>query len=261
VMRVWSSVPEWRDRRRALNGSRLGFVPTMGALHRGHASLVERCRQENEIVVVSIFVNPSQFNDPKDLERYPRPLDRDLALLRDLGVDEVFTPTAPELYPDGYRFQVVAESFTNLMEGTHRPGYLQGVMTVVLKLLNIVQADRAYFGEKDYQQFRVLDAMVKDFFIPTALVACPTVRQSSGLAESSRNALLPPGARDQAAWLYRALSTASNTSEAKQILESHGFAVEYLEEHWGRRFVAAMLDGVRLIDNVKIEDIVDAPLP
>lgn len=260
-MQVWTSVAGWRDRRRALNGRSLGFVPTMGALHRGHASLVERCRQENEIAVVSVFVNPSQFNDPKDLERYPRPMDHDLALLKDLGVDEVFAPAAPELYPDGYVFQVVAGSLTNVMEGTHRPGYLQGVMTVVLKLLNLVQADRAYFGEKDYQQFKVLDAMVKDLFIPTEMIACPTVRQSSGLAESSRNALLSPDAREQAAWLYRSLSTAANSSEAKEMMESHGFAVEYVEEHWGRRFVAAVLDGVRLIDNVKVGDSADAPLP
>src|SRR5688572_11893793 len=158
-MRVWQSVPEWIERRRALEGRSIGFVPTMGALHRGHASLVERCRRENDIVVVSIFVNPSQFNDPRDLERYPRTLEADLALLEALKVDEVFMPSAADLYPDGYLFRVTAERLTGEMEGVYRPGFFEGVMTVVLKLLNLVRADRAYFGEKDYQQLQIIRQM------------------------------------------------------------------------------------------------------
>src|SRR6266849_2711966 len=161
----------------------------MGALHRGHASLVERCRGENEIVVVSIFVNPSQFNDPKDLDRYPRTLDKDLELLESLGTDEVIIPGASDLYPNGCRFRV-EPSGVQMMEGVHRPGFLQGVATVVLKLLNLVRADRAYFGEKDYQQLQVVTEMAAEFFIPTEIIPCPTVREDSGLAESSRNMLL-----------------------------------------------------------------------
>src|SRR6476469_6376165 len=134
MIRVWTSVEDWRKRRAALEGRSIGFVPTMGALHRGHASLVERCRAENEIVVVSIFVNPSQFNDPNDLDRYPRTFDQDLELLESLGADEVITPRASELYPNGYRFRVESDSSAEVMEGAHRPGFLQGVMTVVLKL-------------------------------------------------------------------------------------------------------------------------------
>src|ERR1700688_5003455 len=162
-MRTSTSVAQWMARRRAITASRIGFVAPMGALHRGHASLVERCRRENEVVVVSIFVNPSQFNDPKDLERYPRTLDQDLAILKGLGTDEVLIPAASELYPHGYRFRIEAENMTGVMEGAHRPGFLQGVMTVVMKLLNLVRADRAYFGEKDYQQLKIITDMVEDF--------------------------------------------------------------------------------------------------
>jgi pantoate--beta-alanine ligase len=252
MMRVSKSITEWDQRRSALSGRSIGFVPTMGALHRGHASLVERCRAENEIVVVSIFVNPSQFNDPKDLERYPRTLDNDLALLASLGTDEVFMPGASDMYPHGYRFRMEADGTTKVMEGVHRPGFLQGVLTVVLKLLNIVRAGRAYFGEKDYQQLKVVAGMVQDFFIPTEIVCCPTVREPSGLAESSRNMLLSPAGRDKAACIFRALTSAATSTEARAILEAEGLTVDYVEEHWGRRFGAAFLDGVRLIDNVPI---------
>jgi len=252
MMQVWHTLAEWAARRRALTGRRIGLVPTMGALHRGHASLVERCRAENDIVVVTIFVNPAQFNDPNDLERYPRLLENDLALLRELGTDDVLVPHAAELYPRGYRFRVNEDCLTTVMEGPHRPGFFQGVMTVVLKLLNIVRAHRAYFGEKDYQQLRVVSDMVNDFFIPTEIVACPTVREESGLALSSRNLLLSAAAREKAAALFRALTTAADAEQARRILEIEGFLVDYVEEHWGRRFAAAHLDGVRLIDNVPL---------
>ena len=254
MMRVWNTVAEWVELRRTLTGRSIGFVPTMGALHRGHVSLVERCRRENEIVVVSIFVNPSQFNDPKDLERYPRTLRNDLALLDGLGVDEVLVPSASEIYPHGYRFRVEADG-VKVMEGAHRPGFLEGVMTVVLKLLNIVRADRAYFGEKDYQQLKTITDMVKEFFISTEIVLCPTVREPSGLAESSRNALLSTAAREKAACLFRALTTAGNLKEARSMIEAEGLAVDYVEEHWGRRFAAAFLDRVRLIDNVPLVEV------
>lgn len=252
MTQIWNTVAEWSHWRQTLTGRSVGYVPTMGALHRGHASLVERCRAENEIVVVSIFVNPSQFNDPKDLERYPRTLCKDLALLESLGTDEVFAPSISEVYPHGYRFRVEADSVTKVMEGRRRPGYLEGVMTVVLKLLNIIRADRAYFGEKDYQQLKVITEMAEEFFLPTEIILCPTVREKSGLAESSRNTLLSAAARDQAAILFRALTTAANSDEARAILETEGLAVDYVEEHWGRRFAAAFLEGVRLIDNVPL---------
>lgn len=251
-MQVSNTLTEWFERRRAISAQTIGFVPTMGALHRGHASLVERSRTENDLTVVSTFVNPSQFNDPKDLERYPRTMERDLSLLKSLGVDHVLAPATAELYPHGYRFRIESDGMTALMEGSHRPGFLQGVMTIVLKLLNIVRADRAYFGEKDYQQLRTIEQMVEDFFIPSRIVACATVREPSGLAESSRNALLPPPGREKAPSLYKALTTAASAQEARRMLEAEGFGVDYVEEHWGRRFAAAFLDGVRLIDNVPV---------
>jgi pantoate--beta-alanine ligase len=233
----------------------------MGALHRGHASLVDRCRRENEIVVVSLFVNPLQFNDPADLRRYPRPLDADLALLKRTGADEVLLPGPADLYPNGYPFRVISEGLGGEMEGACRPGYLDGVMTVVLKLLNVVRARRAYFGEKDYQQLKVITDMAADFFIPTEIVACPTVRMPTGLAESSRNALLSPEGRNKAVAIYRALTSAATPAEARSQLEAEGFLVDYVEERWGRRFAAAFLEGIRLIDNVSVRETRDALLP
>lgn len=256
MIRVWNTVADWRKRRSGMQGRTVGFVPTMGALHHGHASLVSRCRAENEIATASIFVNPSQFNDPKDLDRYPRTLEADLALLESLGVDDVLVPGASEMYPLGYRFRVEENETSAVMEGVHRPGFFPGVMIVVLKLLNLVRADRAYFGEKDYQQLRVITDMTRDFFIGTEIVGCETVREASGLAASSRNALLSPAGRETAAFLYQALRTAPGVGEAKAMLESEGFRVDYVEEHWGRRFAAAFLEGVRLIDNVPCEELI-----
>lgn len=253
MTKVWDTIVDWQDRRRALAGRSIGFVPTMGALHKGHASLVERCRAENEIVVVSIFVNPWQFNDPDDLDRYPHTLDQDLELLERLGADEVFLPRVSELYPHSYRFRVEPDSSMQIMEGAFRPGFLQGVLTVVLKLLNLVRADRAYFGEKDYQQLTVVTQMTQEFFVPTEIIPCPTVREQSGLAMSSRNTHLSPEARDKAACLFRALTTTADSAEARALLRAQGFVVDYVEERWGRRLAAALLDGTRLIDNVPIQ--------
>jgi pantoate--beta-alanine ligase len=253
-MRVWHDIAGWRVRRDELSGRTIGFVPTMGALHRGHASLVERCRRENDIVVASIFVNPSQFNDARDLERYPRTLDEDLAILRSLCADEVIVPSAADMYPRGYRFHIEPDCFSLVMEGVHRPGFLQGVLTVVLKLLNLVRPQRAYFGEKDYQQLQAVADLAQEFFLATEIVACPTVREESGLALSSRNQLLSEAGREKAAGLYRALTTTANSSEARATLQAEGFLVDYVEEHLGRRFAAALLEGVRLIDNVALPE-------
>lgn len=246
-MRTWTKVAEWREARRALHGRSIGLVPTMGALHEGHAALVERCRRENDVAVVTIFVNPSQFNNPRDLERYPRTVEADLALLERLGADEVLLPSPEELYPEGYLLRVTGGHAGEGMEGAHRPGHFDGVRTVVLKLLLLAGADRAYFGEKDYQQLQVIEEMAREFFVGTEIVACPTVRAESGLALSSRNALLSEEGRRQAAELHRALTSEPDAAAA---LERAGFAVDYVEQRWGRRFAAASLEGVRLIDNV-----------
>jgi len=252
MMQVWDRVASWTRRRSEIGGRTVGFVPTMGALHRGHASLVERCRAENEVVAVSIFVNPTQFNDPLDLERYPRTLASDLELLESLGADEVLTPPPAEFYPHGYGYRVEPAGGAAIMEAAQRPGFLQGVLTIVLKLLNLVRPQRAYFGEKDFQQLRSVTEMVEEYFIPTEIVGCPTVRAASGLAESSRNARLSPQGREKASALYRALTTGRSPVDARRILEAEGLAVEYVEEHWGRRLAAVFLEGVRLIDNVPV---------
>lgn len=251
-MHVTDTLAGWQQRRRALEGRAIGFVPTMGALHQGHASLVERCRAENEIVVVSIFVNPSQFNDPTDLERYPRTLACDLALLEALDADEVIAPAPAELYPQGYGFRLEPPAGDLVLEGAWRPGFLEGVLTVVLKWLNLVRANRAYFGEKDFQQLRLVTDMVREFFLATEIIPCPTVREESGLAMSSRNALLSAAGRDRAAHLFRALSESATCAEAAATLEAQGLRVEYVEQRWGRRLAAAHLEGVRLIDNVAV---------
>jgi pantoate--beta-alanine ligase len=250
-MRVWTTVSEWSARRQAFSGS-IGFVPTMGALHCGHASLMDRCRAENEIAVASIFVNPAQFNDPADLERYPHTLKQDLALLESLGTDEVLAPPASELYPQGRRFRIEEQPLTRPMEGVWRPGFFEGVILVVLKLLNLVRAGRAYFGEKDYQQLQVVRDLAREFFVGTEIVACPTVREASGLAASSRNALLSAAGREKAAALFQVLSGAPSAEAARALLEEQGFTVDYVEEYWGRRFAAVHLADVRLIDNVPL---------
>lgn len=250
-MKITKTVAEWLERRASIAGA-IGFVPTMGALHAGHASLMERCRAENDVVVVSIFVNPTQFNDPGDLARYPQTLDRDLKLLESCGVDEVLLPSAAELYPHGYGLRVEPGSANGFMEALFRPGFLAGVLTIVWKLFNLVRAHRAYFGEKDYQQLMAVTAMAEELFFTTKIVACPTVREESGLAMSSRNLLLSAEGRVRGSCLYRALTVSADTETARAMLEREGFAVDYVEEHWGRRFAAASLEGVRLIDNVPL---------
>lgn len=252
-MEVSDSLAGWMMLRRQIDAGRtIGFVPTMGALHRGHASLVERSVEENDLTVVSIFVNPTQFNDPSDLDRYPRTFEADLDLLRGLDADYVFSPSKADLYPQGYRFRLESEATTSVMEGVHRPGFLQGVMTIVLKLLNIVRADRAYFGEKDYQQLQTIKDLVDDLFLSTEIVACETIREESGLAESSRNRLLSESGRLQAAAIYKALTRCPDVESAARTLARQGFTIDYIEEHWGRRFAAVFLEGIRLIDNVPV---------
>ena len=252
MMQVWNSIAAWNDRRRAIGDRTVGFVPTMGALHCGHTALVERCRAENEIALVSIFVNPTQFNDPNDLAVYPRTLDTDLALLESLGVDDVLAPTAAEFYPHGYRYRLEPADASPIMEAAHRPGFIQGVLTIVLKLLSVARARRAYFGEKDFQQLRAVTEMAEEFFVPTEIVPCPTVRAASGLAESSRNARLSPEGRTQAAALFRTLTTAESVEAAVRTLHLLGLDVDYVEEHGGRRFAAVFVEGIRLIDNVPL---------
>ncbi|WP_026369446.1 pantoate--beta-alanine ligase [Kallotenue papyrolyticum] len=206
-MEIYTTIAECRAARARLTGT-LGFVPTMGYLHAGHLALVRRAKAECAHVAVSIFVNPTQFGPHEDLERYPRDLPRDLALLENEGVDLVFAPSVAEMYPPGYSTYVEVGDVSEPLEGAHRPGHFRGVATVVCKLFNIVQADRAYFGQKDAQQTVVIRRMVRDLNIPTSIVVVPTVRDADGLALSSRNVYLTPEERAAAPVLYRALTAA-----------------------------------------------------
>ncbi|HLG55550.1 MAG TPA: pantoate--beta-alanine ligase [Vicinamibacterales bacterium] len=192
----------------------IGFVPTMGALHAGHASLIERARRESGTVVVSIFVNPLQFDRAEDLERYPRPLDADVELCRGLGVELVFAPSVAEMYPVKPEFLVQVGQLANHLCGKHRPGHFEGVATVVLKLFEIVRPDEAYFGEKDAQQLAVVRRMVTDFNVPVRIVGVPTVRERDGLALSSRNVRLNAAERQLAPSLYAALRRIAEKVEA-----------------------------------------------
>jgi len=192
----------------------LGLVPTMGALHAGHARLIEQARRDCSTVVVSIFVNPIQFDRPEDLERYPRSLDADLALCRSLGADIVFAPSVSEMYPSPMECSVDVGSLADHLCGRFRPGHFRGVATVVLKLFEIVRADRAYFGEKDAQQLAVVRRLVSDFNLPVEIVGVATVREADGLAMSSRNARLNPAERQLAPALHRALTTVKSSIAA-----------------------------------------------
>lgn len=194
--------------RESTRGKRFGLVPTMGYLHEGHLSLVRRARAENDLVAVTIFVNPTQFAPNEDFDAYPRDLQRDLALLEQERVDLVFAPEDAVLYPPGFQTSVVVSDITQRLEGASRPTHFQGVTTIVAKLFNILQPDRAYFGQKDAQQIVVVKRMVEDLNFDIEIVVCPIVREVDGLALSSRNARLAPAERAAAPVLYRALSAA-----------------------------------------------------
>jgi len=260
LLETASALREWREsaaHTSSRNHKSVGVVPTMGALHLGHASLIERSSRENELTLVTIFVNPTQFNQASDLEKYPRTLEADLAMCEKYGASAVFVPRTPaELYPDHFHYRVSEHAFSNELCGEYRPGHFEGVLTVVLKLLNLAQADRAYFGEKDHQQLTLISGMVDAFFLKTQIVACPTLREESGLAMSSRNLRLNPTDKELAPSLFRVISTFSDLEAAKTELTRLGFRVEYLVEKASkegrRRYVAAWLSDVRLIDNVSI---------
>jgi pantoate--beta-alanine ligase len=183
----------------------IGFVPTMGFLHEGHLSLIRRARSENHTVAASIFVNPTQFGPHEDFQDYPRDLNRDLGLLEAARVDAVFTPVVDEMYPAGASTMIEVESLSHILEGASRPGHFRGVATVVGKLFSLLQPQRAYFGEKDYQQLQVIRRMVQDLHMPVDVIGCPTIRESDGLALSSRNVYLSPSQREAALALPQAL--------------------------------------------------------
>ncbi len=249
---VIRTVDRWRELRRSsvFAGRNIGFVPTMGALHAGHRSLLDRSRRENDVSVLSIFVNPTQFDDPGDLRAYPSTLERDFELAQAAGVDYVLNPSPEQMYADGYRYRVSEAEMSRTLCGEHRPGHFDGVLTVVLKLLHLVQAQRAYFGEKDYQQLRLVKGMVEALFLDVEIVPCPIIRDTDGLALSSRNARLSPEERQLAAEFPRLLSSGLPTETIRVELEKKGFAVDYVTLLGLRRLGAVRLGKTRLIDNV-----------
>ncbi len=256
----------------------LGFVPTMGYLHEGHKALIKRSRLQNEVTVVSVYVNPTQFGEGEDYERYPRDLDRDMAVCEELGVDVVFAPTDEEIYPPGSKTEVYVRELSEVLEGKFRPGHFKGVATVVTKLLNAVQPDRAYFGEKDYQQLKIIQRLVRDLLIPVEIVPVETVREPDGLAYSSRNVYLSPEERESALSIYRSFLLAQeminqgerNSAIIKKEMERfilshpHVKKIDYIEitdpelnpkesvERGDRILVALWVGSTRLIDNWKV---------
>ncbi|HDR88021.1 MAG TPA: pantoate--beta-alanine ligase [Bacteroidetes bacterium] len=260
-------------------GKTVGLVPTMGALHRGHLSLVNRALSENDVVVVSIFVNPTQFNDPNDFRRYPRNPEQDISILQDRmrGEDAVFHPPVEEIYPEPDTRTFDFGGLDRFMEGAYRPGHFNGVAQVVTRLFEILNPTRAYFGEKDFQQLAIIRHITKDLNIPVEIVACPIVREPDGLAMSSRNVLLTPDERKTAASISRALSRAramrhkATLTEVKQwvteqLSQLPDMEVEYFEivddrtlvplSRWQKNkgtvgCIAVKLGKVRLIDNIR----------
>ncbi len=252
MTRVIRNPQEFKQWRREQAGLTVGFVPTMGALHEGHGVLLDRCRQENEISVLSIFVNPTQFNDPKDFEKYPATWDLDLKFAELHGVDVIFCPRFEEIYPDNYHYKVIESEFSKGLCGRSRPGHFDGMLSVVMKLFNIISPTKAYFGEKDFQQLTLVQGMVRAFFLDLIIVSVPTVREVDGLALSSRNTRLTAEERAKAPAIFKALRTAKNAGEAATLLTEQGFKVDYVTDLRGRRYVAAYLGDVRLIDNVQL---------
>lgn len=259
-------------------GKRVGFVPTMGALHVGHVSLIERARAECDYVVVSIFVNPTQFGPQEDFNRYPRPRDADLKLCQQAGGDLVFYPTVETMYPKGHRTFVEVSGLSEILEGAIRPGHFRGVATVVTKLFNIVHADRAYFGQKDYQQQTLIRVMTRELDLPLEIVTCETIRDPDGLALSSRNAYLSPEERQAGLSLSRALRAAEQlvaqgerniasleAAMRQEIENTHGIKLDYAvvvhheslmpltqAEPVMAALVAGRVGSTRLIDNLKL---------
>lgn len=256
---------------------KIGLVPTMGALHAGHISLVEIAKKQSEIVVCSIFVNPTQFNDPKDLEKYPRPIAKDIVLLENAGCDVLFMPEVSEMYSPGEKWHIDLGGLDEILEGKIRPGHYQGVTQIVHKLFDLVKPDLAFFGQKDYQQFMVIKHMVHLLELKIKLVMCPIIRESDGLAMSSRNIHLNTEERKNALALYQALMQIKANFEQKSIAElqkegiaqlqqSPGIDLEYLEICDGQTLkpttdksetlvalVAARLGQTRLIDNILLK--------
>ena len=250
-MKILNTADEIKNELRNLKEMGIGFVPTMGALHKGHISLIEKSESENDITVVSIFVNPTQFDNAEDLEKYPNQLKSDIKILENLKVNYLFVPTFDELYSDNYKYKVEETELSKILCGASRNGHFTGVLTIVIKLLNIVNPSKAYFGEKDYQQLSLVRGMTEAFFMDVEIVGCPIIREDDGLALSSRNQRLTKDERAKAKLFPMLLQSDLSNNQIITELENNGFEVDYIETNFNRRFGAVYLGKVRLIDNVK----------
>ena len=253
-MKVFSKIVQLQnalfDERKA--GKSVGLVPTMGALHEGHASLVRRSVQDNDVTVVSVFVNPTQFNDKNDLKNYPRNLDADCRLLEECHADYVFAPEVEDMYPTPDKRQFEYPPVSTVMEGVHRPGHFNGVCQVVSRLFYIVRPDRAYFGEKDWQQIAVVKAMVRHLQLGVQIVECPIVREADGLALSSRNTLLAPDERAIAPAIYKALKDSKEYAKTHSLKDTHDHVVDQINAVEGLR-----VEYFSIVDGNTLQDIAD----
>lgn len=255
-MKQFDDIAAWRVFRQQDDflKKQMGFVPTMGNLHDGHVSLLKRARNENDIVVLSIFVNPTQFNDSNDLSQYPRTLVADRDIAEREKVDYLLVPTFEAMYPDQYQYRIQENTISQQLCGLFRPGHFEGMLTVVMKLLQLVKPTNLYMGEKDYQQAILVKKMCEAFFLDTNIVFCETIRDEDGVALSSRNQRLSVEQRKKAAVFARLLSEISDLSVLEKRLSETGLTVEYLETWMSRRLAAIRMGDIRLIDNYPHSD-------
>lgn len=247
-MQIIQNINDWKILRKEIKEP-LGFVPTMGNLHIGHMSLIKKSKQESNKTIVSIFVNPTQFNQQQDFANYPKSLEDDIALLESLKIDYLLLPTKADIYPDDYKFQMQCHDAEPEMEDFFRPHHFTGVLTVVMKLFNIVKPNVAYFGEKDYQQCMLISQMVTAMHMDIAIKTCPTIREDSGLAYSSRNNRLSEKGKEIATNFAKIFHSKDSINAIEKQLTNLNIDIEYLLDKHNRRFIAIIIENIRLIDN------------
>lgn len=251
--KIIHTVSDWLSTKKTLSkGIAMGFVPTMGSLHVGHASLLQRSKRENELTLLSLFINPTQFNDCNDFKNYPRSVDQDIALANNCGVDYILIPSYDELYPDNFTYKII-NTASQYQETIFRPGHFDGVLTIIMKLLLLIRPARSYFGEKDYQQLQLIKGLVEAFFLETQVVECETIRNEFGLPLSSRNNRLTKKQFQLAKYFSEIFHSPISCDEIKNALMQKGIEVDYIEDYRGRRFAAIHIGNIRLIDNFPLQ--------
>lgn len=255
-MNIFTAIDPFRAYRQSIPlHQSIGFVPTMGNLHEGHMSLIQQSRQNNNITIASIFVNPTQFNQQSDFENYPKTLNEDCEQLIEAGCDALLLPDKDSMYPNHYQYRITENKISLTMEGVHRPGHFDGMLTIVMKLFQLVQPRTAYFGEKDKQQVELVKGLCTDFFLPIQIIECETIREPSKLAKSSRNGRLSKEGLNKAhqfASIFHQYHREINDIHLELI--NKGYTVDYLMEDNHHRYIAIWVEGIRLIDNYAIAE-------